>query len=93
MLAELLDRIRQEGWLQANLHEKASDDLARDLLPKLSRTQFLDIGEFSRPVHAEMAALIDGARRGVALTGHTMYVTTFPCHNCASTSSRQAFGE
>ena len=43
----------------------------------------MDIGEFSRPVHAEMAALIDGARRGVAVDGQTMYVTTFPCHNCA----------
>src|SRR5882724_7181322 len=43
----------------------------------------MDIGEFSRPVHAEMAALIDAARRGVAVDGETMYVTTFPCHNCA----------
>jgi len=43
----------------------------------------MDIGEFSRPVHAEMAALIDAARRGVAVDGHSMYVTTFPCHNCA----------
>jgi cytidine deaminase len=30
-----------------------------------------------------MAALIDAARRGVAVQGKTMYVTTFPCHNCA----------
>src|SRR5579864_377027 len=30
-----------------------------------------------------MAALIDAARRGVAVDGHSMYVTTFPCHNCA----------
>jgi len=43
----------------------------------------MNIGEFQRQVHAEMAALIDGARRGVAVDGQTMYVTTFPCHNCA----------
>ena len=43
----------------------------------------MDIGEFSRPVHAEMAALIDAARRGVPVNGHSLYVTTFPCHNCA----------
>lgn len=43
----------------------------------------MDIGEFSRPVHAEMAALIDAARRGVAVDGRSLYVTTFPCHNCA----------
>jgi cytidine deaminase len=30
-----------------------------------------------------MTALIDAARRGVAVNGHSMYVTTFPCHNCA----------
>jgi cytidine deaminase len=30
-----------------------------------------------------MAALIDSARRGVAVQGLSMYVTTFPCHNCA----------
>jgi cytidine deaminase len=57
--------------------------LARKLLPDLKRTQFLDIGEFSRPVHAEMAALIDAARRGVAVDGQSIYVTTYPCHNCA----------
>jgi hypothetical protein len=32
---------------------------------------------------SEMAALIDAARRGVAVNDHSMYVTTFPCHNCA----------
>ena len=83
VLTELIVRINQEGWLtEANAKEQASD-LARMLLPSLKRTQFLDIGEFSRPVHAEMATLIDAARRGVAVHGHSMYVTTFPCHNCA----------
>lgn len=53
------------------------------LLSDLKRTQFMDIGEFMRPVHAEMAALIDSARRGVSVNGLSMYVTTFPCHNCA----------
>lgn len=82
-LAELIDRIRRKGWLQAGASEKSPSDLARALLADIKGTQFMDIGEFSRPVHAEMAALIDGARRGVAVNGHTMYVTTFPCHNCA----------
>ena len=43
----------------------------------------MDIGEFMRQVHAEMAALVDAAKRGVAVRGCEMYVTTFPCHNCA----------
>ena len=82
-LAELIERINEQGWLRKAIGAKSSSELAVKLLPHLRRTQFLDIGEFSRPVHAEMAALIDSARRGVAVDGQTMYVTTFPCHNCA----------
>jgi len=82
-LAELIEKIREKNWLNETAKGLQSNNLASTLLPSLRRTQFMDIGEFMRPVHAEMAALIDGARRGVAVNGHTMYVTTFPCHNCA----------
>jgi deoxycytidylate deaminase len=82
-LAELIEKIRQRDWLQATLAERTPSDLANVLVEDINRTQFMEIGEFSRPVHAEMAALIDSARRGVAVQGRTMYVTTFPCHNCA----------
>lgn len=81
VLADLLDRIKSTGLLKEN--GKQSDDIADDLLKTLKGSQFMNIGEFSRPVHAEMAALIDSARRGVAVQDHSMYVTTFPCHNCA----------
>ena len=43
----------------------------------------LDILEYSRSVHAEMNLISNAARRGVSLSGATLYVTTFPCHNCA----------
>lgn len=82
-LAELIEKVSQKEWLRESVSAARSSELARDLIDDLKRTQFMDIGEFSRIVHAEMAAIIDGARRGVALNGHTMYVTTFPCHNCA----------
>jgi Cytidine and deoxycytidylate deaminase zinc-binding region len=39
--------------------------------------------EFLRAVHAEMAALMCAARRGVAVDGCTLFTTTFPCHECA----------
>jgi deoxycytidylate deaminase len=42
-----------------------------------------DLTEFGRAVHAEMAALLDAARRGVSVAGATLYSSTFPCHNCA----------
>lgn len=42
-----------------------------------------DITEYGRVVHAEMNAITDAARLGRAVKGATIYVTTFPCHNCA----------
>lgn len=83
VLTELIEKIVQRDWLKESIATEHAHDLADRLLKELKGTQFLDIGEFSRPVHAEMTALIDAARRGVAVDGHSMYVTTFPCHNCA----------
>jgi cytidine deaminase len=83
VLEELVEGIRQRGWLDEAAAKLNNTELARALMQDVKRTRFMDIGEFSRPVHAEMAALIDSARRGVSVDGHVMYVTTFPCHNCA----------
>jgi cytidine deaminase len=38
--------------------------------------------DYVRAVHAEVAALLDSARHGVAVCGCTLYTTTFPCHDC-----------
>ena len=43
----------------------------------------MDLIEFSRTVHAEMAAIVDAARRGVSVQDCNLYTTTFPCHECA----------
>lgn len=83
ILIELIERLKQLNWLAENLMKNKGKDLADTLRPHLKGTQFLDIGEFGRTVHAEMGALIDAARRGVSVNRHSMYVTTFPCHNCA----------
>lgn len=48
----------------------------------LEGTEFFDITEFGRTVHAEMDALLTCARTGVSTTNGTLYTTTFPCHNC-----------
>lgn len=42
-----------------------------------------DLTEYCRAVHAEMDAVTSAARKGVSLREGTIYVTTFPCHNCA----------
>lgn len=84
VLTELLDILKKKEWLEPTIASTQTPHLLKELIPAgLQGTQFLNIGEFQRQVHAEMAALIDGARRGVAVDGRTMFVTTFPCHNCA----------
>ena len=39
--------------------------------------------EYGRVVHAEMEALLACARNNISTRNATMYMTTFPCHNCA----------
>lgn len=34
-------------------------------------------------IHSETSAIADCAKRGIALDGASIYVTTFPCSNCA----------
>lgn len=59
------------------------NDLDAQLPSELLGAGLKDITEFGRAVHAEMDALLDAARRGVAVQGCTAHTTTFPCHNCA----------
>ncbi|MGB0743145.1 MAG: deoxycytidylate deaminase [Opitutales bacterium] len=40
-------------------------------------------GHEQATVHAEQNAVSDAARRGVSLEGSTIYITHFPCINCA----------
>lgn len=39
--------------------------------------------ELSKAIHAEAALIAEAARRGLALEGASLYVTTFPCPICA----------
>jgi deoxycytidylate deaminase len=54
-----------------------------DLLAVMLTTRLGDLTEFGRAMHAEMSAILDAARNGRAVAGASLYVTTFPCHNCA----------
>ena len=56
---------------------------ADDLLAVILSTRLGDLTEFGRAIHAEMSAILDAARNGHTVAGSTLYVTTFPCHNCA----------
>jgi deoxycytidylate deaminase len=39
--------------------------------------------EFSRSVHAEMHAIINAGKSASNIVGGKMFITTYPCHNCA----------
>jgi deoxycytidylate deaminase len=62
-----------------NLGEARKAEIARTLC----KTSLGRLLEFSRAIHAEMDALISAARKGISPVGTRMFVTTFPCHNCA----------
>ena len=65
----------------------ANDSETRNRVDKhiedMRKLKIGDLLEFSRAVHAEMHALLSAASDGVSLVKCKMYVTTFPCHNCA----------
>jgi len=73
---EAIGVLREAGAFSRNL----SDD---DIYGSLEATGLVDLTEYGRAVHGEMSALMDAARRGVNVSNETMYVTTFPCHQCS----------
>jgi deoxycytidylate deaminase len=51
---------------------------------QISKSRVGGLLEFSRAVHAEMAAIVSVAKEGSGLArGSALFTTTFPCHNCA----------
>lgn len=86
MVAEILNRISEVMTSKKDkkaLAELMAKVLAGDEHPTLNGIQALNVIEYGRAVHAEMAALSEAARNGITVQDHTMYVNTFPCHICA----------
>jgi cytidine deaminase len=88
IIGELLSRLRDLGWLASKQRARRVEALVNELVYGRGRAQFkgtqvFSLLEFGRTVHAEMAALMDAARRGVSVKGGTLFSTTFPCHLCA----------
>ncbi len=78
VVGELLQRLIEESWLKPERHSASAEQMSE----AIRGTRVASLIEFGRAVHAEMAALIDAARRGVAVDGGNLFVTTFPCHGC-----------
>jgi cytidine deaminase len=88
LLADLLKRLQDGGWLEAQRAEQeinslVEEALAGDLAESMKSGHFMNLIEFVRAVHAEMSALTDAARRGVSVKDGILFTTTFPCHDCA----------
>lgn len=55
----------------------------KDYLNILKKSRLGELTEYGRMVHAEMESLMMCSRGNVSCKDAEMYVTTFPCHNCA----------
>ncbi len=86
-LRDLLQRLSKDNWLDPSKKSKDIDKLVDETFSKgksfLSGAQLMSLIAYFRAVHAEMACLMDAARRGVRTDGNTLVCTTFPCHECA----------
>ena len=86
LVEDLVRSFHERGWFTEEISQREVADVADEAVREggpASTSQILDILEFGRIVHAEMAAISTAARRGVPLRGSTLYTTTFPCHQCA----------
>ena len=83
LLSDILSRLMQNRWFTKKRTHQKLDVLVKEAMAEMHGAQFMNLIEFQRAVHAEMAALLDAARRGVSVKGCTLYSTTFPCHDCA----------
>ncbi len=55
-----------------------------DLRKTIKNSKIKELIEFSRSVHAEMLAIIQGCQKaGAKIRNGKLYCTTYPCHNCA----------
>lgn len=75
---EIFDALKLAGAIDSgnNLTDES-------IYQSLELTGLRELTEFGRAVHGEMSVLMDAARRGVSVKGLTLYVTTFPCHQCS----------
>lgn len=82
-LNEILMMLKRERWLSPDHSARSQKQLLEDAQRMAKNTLLMESGEYGRMVHAEMAALLDAAKRGVSTEGQRLFTTTFPCHNCA----------
>lgn len=69
------------GHLRLAVHEGEEKSKIMEIIKK---SDFKNIIEYSRSIHAEMHAIIIGSQMtNSKMVGGNLYCTTYPCHNCA----------
>ena len=58
-------------------------EINEESVKRVKSTGIGDLTEYGRVVHGEMEALLSCSRNNISCRNATLYVTTFPCHNCA----------
>lgn len=87
LVLNVVSLLKKSGSLSPDLEAmddvKLQEHLLADGTGILTDAEILDILEYGRALHAEMNAITDAARSNGSTQGTTLFVTTFPCHNCA----------
>jgi deoxycytidylate deaminase len=83
MMAEIADAIMKTFSTCFDPQRPDYEAQRLALIEVLRKSAITSLTEFSRAVHAEMAALLAAARQGISPVGASLFVTTFPCHSCA----------
>lgn len=76
------NKIQQQKIITNILRELDCPDTDENVA-KIKSTGIGALTEFGRVVHGEMEALMMCARNGISTKSCSMYMTIFPCHNCA----------
>lgn len=84
---EIVTSLKKAQWMKDNLSSYTDSELIslfeKDETIGFRNMRLRNLIEFGRVVHAEMNAVVEGARKGVSIQGAVMFCTTFPCHMCA----------
>lgn len=86
LVDSLLDVLKEDKELKHifNLGGELNLKLVERIKLSLRESKVKDLIEFSRSVHAEMHAIIQGAQlTGNKMVNGKLFCTTYPCHNCA----------
>lgn len=88
VLGDVISRFRDKGWLSEDKHQTPIGELVEQAFAEeksalMKGSHLANSIEYFRAVHAEMAAIVDAARRGVSVREAVLFCTTFPCHDCA----------